>query len=72
MMFRWTFPLTRLADQWTAHALGIKHFGVQHDVVYTAPNIPSVAYPEGFQGPSITVDGEKVADIIEARLAGRL
>jgi hypothetical protein len=31
-----------------------------------------VAYPEGFQGTSITVDGKTVADLIEDRLAGRV
>jgi hypothetical protein len=31
-----------------------------------------VAYPEGFQGESITVDGKTVADLIEDRLAGRV
>ncbi|WWC92261.1 uncharacterized protein L201_007215 [Kwoniella dendrophila CBS 6074] len=58
--------------QWTAHALGIRHFAVQHDVSFTAPNLPEVAYPEGFQGTSITVDGKLVADLIEDRLAGRV
>ncbi|GFZ48068.1 hypothetical protein JCM24511_05816 [Saitozyma sp. JCM 24511] len=58
--------------QWTAHALGIRHFGVNHDTTFTAPNIPDVAYPEGFQGESITVDGKTVADLIEDRLAGRV
>ncbi|ORX41015.1 hypothetical protein BD324DRAFT_640712 [Kockovaella imperatae] len=58
--------------QWTAHALGIRHFAFQHDQFFTAPNLPNVDYPEGFQGEQITVDGEKVADVIEARLAGRL
>jgi len=58
-------------DQWTAHALGIRHYGVQHDVTFTSPNLPEVAYPEGFQGESITVDGTHIADLIEDRLAGK-
>lgn len=58
-------------DQWTAQTLGIRHFGVQHDNVFTAPDLPEVAYPEGFQGTSITVDGKTIADLIEDRLAGR-
>ncbi|WWD07339.1 hypothetical protein V865_005437 [Kwoniella europaea PYCC6329] len=58
--------------QWTAHALGLKHFAVQHDVSFTSPNLPKVDYPEGFQGTSITVDGKVVADLIEDRLAGRV
>jgi hypothetical protein len=59
-------------DQWTAQTLGIRHFAVQHDMVYTAPDIPDIAYPEGFQGTSITVDGNVIANIIEDRLAGRI
>ncbi|WWD20713.1 hypothetical protein CI109_105189 [Kwoniella shandongensis] len=57
--------------QWTAHALGIRHFAVQHDTSFTAPNLPKVDYPEGFQGTSITVVGKVVADLIEDRLAGK-
>lgn len=60
-----------MSDQWTAHALGIRHFGVQHDISFTAPLLPEVAYPEGFQGEAITVDGKTVADIIQDRLEGR-
>ncbi len=59
-------------DQWTAHALGIRHFTIQHDISFTAPNLPTVAYPEGFQGTSITVVGKFVADLIEDRLAGKI
>ncbi|WVQ85943.1 hypothetical protein IAT38_008111 [Cryptococcus sp. DSM 104549] len=57
--------------QWTAHALGIRHFAIQHDTSFTAPGIPRVDYPEGFQGTGITVVGKVVADLIEDRLAGR-
>lgn len=58
--------------QWTAHALGIRHFGVQHDYTFTSPDLPPVNYPEGFQGNSITVVGKVVADLIEERLAGKI
>jgi len=58
--------------QWTAHALGMRHFAVQHDKYFTAPNEPKVNYPEGFQGSKITVVGKVVADIIEERLAMRI
>ncbi|WVR08542.1 hypothetical protein IAU60_005597 [Kwoniella sp. DSM 27419] len=58
--------------QWTAHALGIRHFAIQHDASFTAPNLPQVDYPEGFQGEHITVVGSVVADVIEDRLAGRI
>lgn len=47
----------------------MKHFAVQHDKWYTAPDIAKTDYPEGFQGAGITVDGKTVADIIEKRLA---
>lgn len=60
------------SDQWTAHALGLRHFAVQHDVSFSSPNLPEVAYPEGFQGTSITVVGSVVADLIEDRLSGKL
>ena len=64
-------PPKLTADQWTAHALGIRHFGVQYDETFTSPNIPEVAYPEGFQGEHIEVVGKVVADLIEDRLAGK-
>lgn len=64
-------------DQWTAHALGIRHYAIQHDKVATAPNEFKVDYPDGegeddgFQGTKITVDAQVVADLIEARLTGQ-
>lgn len=39
--------------EFTARALGIKHYGVWDDQVFTAPDIPEIAYPEGFQGNEI-------------------
>ena len=60
-----------ILDQWTAHALGIRHFAIQHDVSFTAPHLPEVAYPEGFQGTAITVVGKVVADLVEDRLTGK-
>jgi hypothetical protein len=60
------------ADQWTAQNLGIKHFAVRHDSYATAPSEPKVDYPEGFQGTSITVVGEVVAQLIDDRLEGKL
>ncbi|KAL7422875.1 hypothetical protein Q5752_002172 [Cryptotrichosporon argae] len=58
--------------QWTAQALGVRHFAVQYDQAFTAPNLPPVAYPEGFQGTGITVIGSVIADLVEARLAGQV
>lgn len=60
------------SDQWTAHALGMKHYGVRHNTWHTAPETPDVDYPEGFQGNEITVDGKTVANLVEDRLAGRV
>jgi hypothetical protein len=64
--------LAKVVDQWTAHCLGMRHYGVRHDEVYTAPILPEVDYPEGFHGTAITVDGPFVAKLVEDRLAGRI
>lgn len=64
--------LTSIIDQWTAHCLGIRHYGVRHDEFYTAPVLPEVEYPEGFHGTEITVDGPFVAQLIEDRLSGKI
>ncbi|TXT11229.1 hypothetical protein VHUM_01980 [Vanrija humicola] len=53
---------------WTARALGIRHYGWWGNESFTAPNTPPVAYPEGFQGNEIPLDGKAVADLIEQRL----
>ena len=55
-------------DQWTAQALGLRHFAVQHDVAFTAPDLPPVAYPEGFQGNNIPLNGAVVAKLAHRRL----
>jgi hypothetical protein len=39
--------------EFTSRALGIKHYGVWDDQVFTSPDIPPVAYPDGFQGNEI-------------------
>jgi hypothetical protein len=43
--------------EFTARALGIRHYGVWKDQVFTAPDTPQVAYPEGFQGNEIPLSG---------------
>ncbi|KAF8316420.1 hypothetical protein DL93DRAFT_2056393 [Clavulina sp. PMI_390] len=58
--------------QWTAESLGHKHFGVWNDTYFTSPDLPSVQYPEGFQGTQIPVYGPAVAKLIEDRVEGRL
>jgi len=58
--------------EWTARALGHKHFAVWNDTYHTHPSLPWVAYPEGFQGTQIPLYAPTVIDIIKERLAGRL
>ncbi|PSR81860.1 hypothetical protein PHLCEN_2v6232 [Hermanssonia centrifuga] len=58
--------------EWTARALGHKHFAVWNDTYHTYPNLPHVDYPEGFQGTEIPVHAENVINIIESRVAGSL
>ncbi|KAI0344519.1 hypothetical protein BDW22DRAFT_1354593 [Trametopsis cervina] len=58
--------------EWTARALGHKHFAIWNDTYHTHPNLPWVAYPEGFQGTRIPVYAPNVIDIIKDRVAGKL
>lgn len=39
--------------EFTARALGIKHFGIWDDTPFTYPDLPQIKYPEGFQGNEI-------------------
>jgi hypothetical protein len=36
---------------------------------FTSPDVPQQAYPEGFQGNAIPIDGKAVAKLCEHRLA---
>ncbi|KAJ7081366.1 hypothetical protein B0H15DRAFT_469689 [Mycena belliarum] len=54
--------------EYTTHALGMTHYGFWNDVAFTSPDIPLPAYPEGFQGNSIPLDGDVVADLCVHRL----
>ncbi|ORX35950.1 hypothetical protein BD324DRAFT_629619 [Kockovaella imperatae] len=54
--------------EFTARALGIKHYGVWNAETFTEPDLPQVAYPEGFQGNDIPLNGKTVADLIVKRL----
>lgn len=54
--------------EFTARALGIKHYGVWGDTTFTAPNNPQIAYPEGFQGNEIPCDGKVISELIVQRL----
>lgn len=39
--------------EFTARALGIRHYGIWDDTSFTYPDLPQLAYPEGFQGNEI-------------------
>ncbi|KAJ7465288.1 hypothetical protein FB451DRAFT_1488942 [Mycena latifolia] len=54
--------------EYTTRALGMTHYGFWGDTAFTSPNIPLPAYPEGFQGNSIPLDGEVVAELCIRRL----
>lgn len=70
--------------EFTSRALGIRHYGIWDDTHFTYPDIPQIAYPEGFQGNEIPLsksirhrgigdiadspDGKVVADLIVERL----
>ncbi|WWC66282.1 uncharacterized protein I206_100183 [Kwoniella pini CBS 10737] len=54
--------------EFTSRALGIRHYGIWDDQAFTAPDTPQVAYPEGFQGNEIPLNGKVVADLIVQRL----
>ncbi|KAI9635262.1 uncharacterized protein MKK02DRAFT_36638 [Dioszegia hungarica] len=54
--------------EFTARALGIRHYGIWDDTSFTYPDLPQLAYPEGFQGNEIPLNGKAVADLIVERL----
>ncbi|CAE6342091.1 unnamed protein product [Rhizoctonia solani] len=56
--------------QWTSTALGMRHYGVHNDTAFTEPALPSVGYPEGFQGNEIPVHGPFIAKLIDERIDG--
>ncbi|KAG8878864.1 hypothetical protein FRB97_002151 [Tulasnella sp. 331] len=56
--------------EWTARALGHRHYGIRNDTYSTYPDTPRVDYPEGFQGNSIPVHGPTVAKLIQDRVEG--
>lgn len=51
-----------------SQALNIRYFGWWGDRSFSYPNVPDVAYPEGFQGNEIPIDGKAVAQLCEQRL----
>ena len=48
------------------HASGRLHTGSPRH--FTRPDVPQVAYPEGFQGNEIPIDGAAVARLVRERL----
>ncbi|KIJ65844.1 hypothetical protein HYDPIDRAFT_27072 [Hydnomerulius pinastri MD-312] len=54
--------------EYTTRALGMVHYGVWGNTTFTSPDVPKVAYPEGFQGNHIPLDGEVVARLCVDRL----
>ncbi|KAE9395286.1 hypothetical protein BT96DRAFT_922915 [Gymnopus androsaceus JB14] len=58
--------------EYTARALGggatLKHYGIWNDQVLTSPGFPPPAYPDGFQGNEIPVDGKTVAELVRNRI----
>ncbi|KZV67294.1 hypothetical protein PENSPDRAFT_635987 [Peniophora sp. CONT] len=54
--------------EYTTRALGMMHYGFWGDSAFTRPDVPPVAYPDGFQGNEIPIDGALVARLIHERL----
>lgn len=54
--------------QYTAYALGITYYGWWGNVSFSDENLPHRAYPEGFHGSQIPIDGAAVAKACVARL----
>lgn len=54
--------------EFTSRALGVRHYGWWGSESFTYPNTPPVAYPDGFQGNDIPLNGKAVAELIEQRL----
>ncbi|TBU47870.1 hypothetical protein BD309DRAFT_1050565 [Dichomitus squalens] len=54
--------------EYTTRALGMVHYGFWNDRHFTRPDVPLPAYPEGFQGNEIPIDGAAVARLVRERL----
>ncbi|KAJ6511971.1 hypothetical protein C8R47DRAFT_1291533 [Mycena vitilis] len=54
--------------EYTTRALGMTHYGFWDSEAFTSPDLPLPSYPEGFQGNSIPIDGEAVAELCIQRL----
>ncbi|KAG1794183.1 uncharacterized protein HD556DRAFT_1371462 [Suillus plorans] len=54
--------------EYTTRALGMVHYGFWGDEYFTSPDTPEQAYPPGFQGTNIPIDGAVVARLCHERL----
>ncbi|KAF8630885.1 hypothetical protein AX17_005243 [Amanita inopinata Kibby_2008] len=54
--------------EYTTRALGMVHYGFWGSEYFTSPGLPTPAYPKGFQGNRIPIDGEAVARLCVERL----
>ncbi|KIK36942.1 hypothetical protein CY34DRAFT_810851 [Suillus luteus UH-Slu-Lm8-n1] len=54
--------------EYTTRALGMVHYGFWGDEYFTSPETPEQAYPPGFQGTNIPIDGAVVARLCHERL----
>ncbi|KAK7056614.1 hypothetical protein VNI00_002331 [Paramarasmius palmivorus] len=55
--------------EFTARAMGIKHYGFWGSTYFTSPSSPVPKYVEGFQGNAIPIDGAAVAELCHYRLS---
>lgn len=51
-----------------SQALGMRYYGWWGKEYFAHPLLPPVAYPDGFQGNDIPLDGKAVAQLCEQRL----
>ncbi|KAF8273430.1 hypothetical protein EI94DRAFT_1715877 [Lactarius quietus] len=55
--------------EYTTRALGMVHYGFWGNSYFSGADVPPVAYPEGFQGNEIPIDGAVVARLVHERLS---
>ncbi|KAI5988065.1 hypothetical protein EDD15DRAFT_2290886 [Pisolithus albus] len=55
--------------EYTARSLGMMYYGVWDNRTFSSAELPPVAYPQGFQGNSIPVDGSTIAKLCRERLS---
>ncbi|KAG8898285.1 hypothetical protein FRB99_007545 [Tulasnella sp. 403] len=69
-VFEFFYPSGFAEDyEWTARALGIRHYGWWGSSYFSSPDLPPRSYPEGFQGNDIPIDGEAVARLVLHQLS---